>query len=83
MSNDSCKHPHGRSVKIFDLDEGVNRNELKKIFDHAEVMHRKVVILSIIGCSRGGKSLFLNYVLRFLYGNVSENIFYTLKFSLN
>lgn len=47
------------------------------IFLHPDVADRKVVVISIVGALRKGKSFFLNYCLRFMYANVSKN----LKFS--
>lgn len=40
-----------------------------------EVKDRKVVILSIIGEYRKGKSFFLGYCLKFMYANVSNFFF--------
>ncbi|XP_070497773.1 atlastin-2-like [Chironomus tepperi] len=47
----------------------VNYEELDRIFSHPEIQDRKVVILSVIGAFRGGKSFFLDYCLRFLYAH--------------
>ncbi|CAH1734986.1 unnamed protein product [Chironomus riparius] len=47
----------------------VDDSELDKIFGHPEIQDRKVVIMSIIGAFRGGKSFFLDYCLRFLYAH--------------
>lgn len=44
---------------------------LESLLLHPEVIGRKVVVLSIVGAFRKGKSFFLDYCLRFLYGNVS------------
>lgn len=68
------KHPFGEQI-IIQVSENQNTsfnfNELGKIFLHPEVRDRKVVLLSIIGTYRKGKSFFLDYCLRFLYANVS------------
>ncbi|XP_070497770.1 atlastin-like [Chironomus tepperi] len=47
----------------------VNYEELDRIFSHPEIQDRKVVILSVIGAFRSGKSFFLDYCLRFLYAH--------------
>ncbi|KAL7014018.1 hypothetical protein ACKWTF_015701 [Chironomus riparius] len=47
----------------------VDDSELDKIFGHPEIQDRKVVIMSIIGAFRGGKSFFLDYCLRFFYAH--------------
>ena len=68
-------HPHGQSISILRFSESkeviVDNRELEKIFNHPEIQDRKVVILSLIGAFRGGKSFFLDYCLRFLYAHVS------------
>lgn len=53
--------------------EFINRNEvIDRILLHPEVRDRKIVVISIIGEYRKGKSFFLGYCLRFLYANVSS-----------
>ena len=73
MSN---KHPYGNPISVMkfsDTGEVVADNEeLEKIFNHPEIQDRKIVILSIVGATRGGKSYFLDYCLRFLYSHVSD-----------
>lgn len=71
-------HPYGKPVSILRFSESkevvVDNRELEKIFNHPEIQDRKVVILSLIGAFRGGKSFFLDYCLRFLYTHVSIKI---------
>lgn len=73
--SDSHAHPFGKPVNILKFGEGnkviVDNKELNKMFLHQEVKNRKVVVFSIIGAFRRGKSFFLDYCLRFLYANVS------------
>jgi len=68
-------HPHGSPITLMKFsDTGeviVDDEKLNKIFSHPEIQGRKIVILSLIGASRGGKSYFLDYCLRFLYAHVS------------
>lgn len=68
-------HPYGMPISVMKFSNtgkvNVNDEELEKIFNHPEIQDRKVVILSIVGASRGGKSFFLDYCLRFLYAHVS------------
>lgn len=75
LSSAHEQHPYGHSI-VFELKENSiesansNFDKLKEIFGHPEVENRKVVVLSIIGAYRKGKSFFLDYCLRFLYANV-------------
>jgi Guanylate-binding protein, N-terminal domain len=76
MATNSHTHPHGRPINILKFGEGkkiiVENAELDKMFLHPDVKNRKVVVVSIIGAFRRGKSFFLDYCLRFLYSNVSD-----------
>lgn len=49
-----------------------NKAELDRLLLHPDVRNRKVAVLSIVGAFRKGKSYFLDYCLRYLYGNVSK-----------
>jgi len=72
------KHPHGKPISILRFSESkeviIDNRELDKIFNHPEIQDHKVVILSLIGAFRGGKSFFLDYCLKFLYAHVSMKI---------
>ena len=78
MSEITHDHPFGKPISVLKFTETkevvVDQSELDKIFSHDEIQDRKVVILSLIGAFRGGKSFFLDYCLRFLYGHVSVKI---------
>lgn len=67
-------HPFGRPVNVLKFDEKkkfiVDSPELDKMFLHEDVKNRKIVVFSVIGAFRGGKSFFLDYCLRFMYANV-------------
>ncbi|CAG9802094.1 unnamed protein product [Chironomus riparius] len=75
MSTDH-DHPYGKPITVMKFsDTGevvVDNEEVDKIFNHPEIEDRKIVILSLIGAFRGGKSFLLNYCLRFLYANYSS-----------
>lgn len=66
----------GRPVPLTRFDDinksNVNNAILDEIFNNDQVKNRKIVILSVIGAFRGGKSFLLGYCLRFLYANVSN-----------
>ena len=64
------KHQYGSPLNILRFDqEGndtkvvVDNNALDEMFLHPEVKNRKVVIVSIIGAFRKGKSFFMDYCL--------------------
>lgn len=72
-------HPHGSPISILNIIVGggtkqfiTETENIDRIFLHPEVRDRKIVVLSIIGDYRKGKSFFLDYCLRFLYANVSK-----------
>jgi Guanylate-binding protein, N-terminal domain len=48
-----------------------NKTVLSNLMDHREVVNRLVVVVSIIGAFRQGKSFFMDLCLRFMYANVS------------
>lgn len=74
------KHPFGAPINVlkFTDDKQIKfeNEEIEKMFLHPDVKNRKIVIFSIIGAFRKGKSFFLDYCLRFLYANVSSLIFF-------
>ena len=71
----SATHKYGKPVSVmkFSTDNKVliEKPELDKMFLDPEVKTRKIVIVSIIGAFRKGKSFFLDYCLRYMYANVS------------
>lgn len=71
------KHVHGEAlniVKFGDTNNSViiDHDALSRLLLHPEVKNRKIVMMSIVGAFRKGKSFFLDYCLRFMYGNVSS-----------
>ena len=73
------KHQYGSPSNILgfepvgdDTEVIVNDNALDQILLHPEVKNRKIVVVSIIGAFRKGKSFFMDYCLRFMYANVSS-----------
>lgn len=54
----------------------VNYDSLDLLLLTPEVKDRKVVVVSIVGKARDGKSFFFNYCLRFMYANVSFIIYF-------
>ena len=49
----------------------VDYEKISEIFLHPDVVDRKIVVVSIVGAFRKGKSFFMDYCLRFMYANVS------------
>ena len=52
-------------------DISYNVETVKSLFLDPKLQDRNVVVFSIIGAFRKGKSFLLNYVLRYMYANVS------------
>ena len=72
------EHQYGSPLNILGFEQEGNDTKvivdnklLDRIFLHSEVKNRKVVIVSIVGAFRKGKSFFMDYCLRFMYANVS------------
>ena len=59
-------------VKFIDSRIEYDKGALEGLLLHPDVKDRKIVILSIVGAFRRGKSFFLDYCLRYLYANVSK-----------
>ena len=68
------QHPHGKHTAVvsFDGNNGViiDQDSIKMLTKYG-VGDRKIVIFSIVGEFRKGKSFFMDYALRFMYSNVS------------
>lgn len=69
-------HPHGESTTVFNFgDQNTfikDCSVLNKMLNHPKVKDRKIVVISIIGSYRGGKSFFIDYCLRYLYSKVNS-----------
>lgn len=78
MASVGSTHSYGNPITICEfVDNGtleINGRCLEILLLHPEVKNRKVVVVSIVGAFRQGKSFFLDYCLRYLYANVSEII---------
>jgi hypothetical protein len=72
----NLQHPYGNPIIINSVDSDGNLNlnfeALKNVLLQDEVKDRKIVIISVLGAYRSGKSFFLGYCLRYLYANVSH-----------
>jgi hypothetical protein len=70
------KHLHGKPVKVLSAGNvkslKVDYEFLDKVLLHPEVKDRSIVMFSIVGTLRKGKSFYLDYCLRFLYAHVSS-----------
>lgn len=68
---------HGEPKQILNFETGTDANVavLKEILDRKALEDHKVVVVSIAGPYRKGKSFFMNYCLRFMYANVSASRF--------
>lgn len=71
-----CNHSHGNPHEILTISVNGEINadfdQFKSIFGHQSVENRQIVVLSITGTPKKGKSFVLNYFLRYLYAHVSN-----------
>lgn len=69
------EHPYGKSISVLKFAEDskviIEKSELDRMLLHQDVKNRKIVVVSIIGAFRKGKSFFLDYCLRYMYSHVS------------
>lgn len=73
----STEHPNGRALNIVQFVEEklqFDKSELDSLLLHPQVKDRKIVVFTIVGAFRKGKSFFMDYCLRFMYANVSFNL---------
>ncbi|KAL7015365.1 hypothetical protein ACKWTF_016414 [Chironomus riparius] len=67
------KHPQGSPTTILTISRdkqlNLNNEKLQEIFNHPDVTDRQIVVISIIGVPKKGKSFILNYCLRYLYAH--------------
>lgn len=72
---ESIVHPFGRPVTLMGPIDNetmtVDFAAIDGIFLNPEVSERKIVVVSIIGAFRKGKSFLMDYCLRYMYSNVS------------
>ena len=69
-------HAHGYPEPLIRIDEEnysfmVEYDKISSIFSKKELVDRKIVVVSVVGALRKGKSFLLNYCLRYMYANVS------------
>ncbi|RWS22349.1 atlastin-3-like protein, partial [Leptotrombidium deliense] len=59
----------GCPLQIVDQNFSPNIENLKQIFSHPDVVDKPVIVLSVAGDTRKGKSFLLNILLRYLYSS--------------
>lgn len=67
-------HPHGEAIKVVNFIDDkleVDGSKLDALLLNNYVSNRKIVVFTIVGAFRKGKSFFLDYCLRYMYANVS------------
>lgn len=74
-NSSSLSHSHGHPIEILTPNGNetftLQKESIEALLMHPEVKNRKIVVALISGVFRKGKTFFLNYCLRFMYGNVS------------
>lgn len=71
-------HDYGKAMKLLEFKESedyglvehLNEDVLEKLLLHHDVSNRKIVVVSIVGGFRKGKTYMIDYCLRYLYANV-------------
>lgn len=66
----------GTAVRIISTENhqfDLNTNALQKILGANELKDRNVVVVSIAGSLRNGKSFLLNFFLKYLYAQVNKS----------
>jgi atlastin len=70
VAQSAKSHPYGQEKQIATFGDNVEVNyDAINVLLHPEIADRKVVVYSIVGVYRKGKSFFLSYCLRYLYAN--------------
>lgn len=69
-------HPYGHPKPLMWLESNndsimVDYEIISNIFFNEDIADRKIVVVSVIGALRKGKSFLLDYFLRYMYNNVS------------
>lgn len=72
------QHNYGEALKLItfkesehdNLMESLEEGVLKKLLLNDEVIKRKIVVVSVVGGFRKGKTYIIDYCLRYLYANV-------------
>lgn len=71
LANDWCSAGPIRIVVPTNNTYELEIDELRHIFEADEIKDRHLVVVSIAGASRQGKSFLLNFFLKFLYAQVN------------
>lgn len=80
MADDST-FGSARPIQIVKVDDELHKfylseEDLSRLMLQDHVRNRDVVIVSVAGAFRKGKSFMLDFFLRYLYANVSSRIFF-------
>lgn len=75
IKNELFKHKHGEALNVICFDGEnkeirINDTVVSSLMDHLIIRDRKVVVVSMTGLYRHGKSTFMDYCLRYLYAHV-------------
>jgi Guanylate-binding protein, N-terminal domain len=72
-------HPYGEPKVLMNPKQTaddlmtIDFKAIVDVFRNPELADRKIVVVSVVGAYRKGKSFLMDYCLRFMYANVSGN----------
>ena len=79
LEGDPLKHPYGEALNVMcfngkNNELHINDTTISTLMKHSLIKDRKVVVVSITGLYRHGKSSFMDYCLRYMYAHVRSLI---------
>lgn len=73
VSQNQLQHQYGKPLKVVNVADQavtVDLKALESLLLNPLVKDRKIVVFSIVGVVKKGKSIFMDYCLRYMYANV-------------
>ena len=79
IDGNPLKHPYGEALNVFcfngkNKEIKINETTISTFMKYSAIKDRKVVVVSMTGLYRHGKSTFMDYCLRYMYANVRTSL---------